>query len=138
KPRWFPALASKELLVGMLFASGCTLPTLLRADTSTRIDVLIAAAYLAVLAWLNCYAIDRWEASPDASIARSAGVLAVVGGLLALALRASHPAAAALVTAAAASAALLVLLDAARTRMTALTLRAAADLVLLTPVVLLR
>jgi len=57
---------------------------------------------------------------------------------LALVLHASHPAAAALVAAAAVSAALLALLDAARTRMTPLTLRAAADLVLLAPAVLLR
>jgi hypothetical protein len=138
KPRWFPPLASKELLVGVLFASGCALPTLLRADSSSRSEVLVAAAYLATLAWLNCYAIDRWEASPHARIARNAGTLTVVGGLLALVLHASHPAAAALVAAAAVSAALLALLDAARTRMTPLTLRAAADLVLLAPAVLLR
>ncbi|MDR3739180.1 MAG: hypothetical protein P4L40_09185 [Terracidiphilus sp.] len=138
KPRGFPALASKELLVGVLFTSGCALPALLRADSAGRTGALTAAAYLAVLAWLNCHAIDRWEGTHDARIAKRAWAVAATGLMLAWALHAAHPAAARLVTAAAVSALLLALLDLRRARMTALLLRVMADLVLLTPVLLLR
>jgi hypothetical protein len=138
KPRWFPALASKELLVGILFAAGCALPALLRADVAGRTGTLIAAAYLAVLAWLNCHAIDRWEGSQDARITKRACAVAVTGLMLAWALYAAYPAAAGLVTAAAVSALLLATLDSRRAWMTPMMQRVMADIVLLTPVVLLR
>lgn len=138
RPRWLPTLASKELLVGVLFAAGCALPALLRAATGTRAGVVTAAAYLAALAWLNCHAIDRWESECAAHVTAKSAALAVAGAALALALRAINPAAAELVCAAVASALLLALLNEARTRMPALTLRACADLALLAPVVLLR
>lgn len=138
RPRWFPALASKELLVGVLFAAGCVLPTLLRADATGRGGALIAAAYLVAVAWLNCHAIDRWEASPDARIAQKACAVAVAGLVIAYAQRGLYPAAAALVATAALSALLLALLDSTRKQMTPLMLRVAADLVLLTPVLMLR
>lgn len=137
RPRWFPALASKELLVGVLFCAGCALPALLRADAAGRNACLIAAAYLAAVAWLNCHAIDRWEAASE-RIAWKAGAVAMVGLLLSGVLFARHPAAAMLTAVAAASGLLLAALDRSRAWMSPLTLRACADLVLLAPVVLLR
>lgn len=138
RPRWFPALASKELLVGVLFSAGCALPALLRADAAGRNACLIAAAYLAAVAWLNCHAIDRWEAATDARIAWKAGAVAMGGLLLTGQLFTTHPAVALLAAMAAASALLLAVLDCMRARLSPLMLRICADLVLLTPVALLR
>ncbi len=63
-------------------------------------------------------------------------LVAFAGMLLAAIAGAGHSHSAALLTAGAVSALLLALLDRMRTRMTPLALRAAADLVLLTPLVL--
>jgi hypothetical protein len=138
-----PKLFSKELLVGLLFAAGCALPAYSRAtfDTHTRLwTLLIPACFFALLAWLNCHAIDRWEAACDSashfSIARLAALIALAGALLASALEA-QPRSAALLIAAAAAALLIALLDALRARLTPVALRAAADLVLLTPALLI-
>ncbi len=96
---------------------------------------------LPLLAWLNCHAIDRWEsgaASPRApGIVASSVLLDLAGLLLAVFLASSQPRAAALVICGAASALLLALLDGWSARLTPLALRAAADLVLLTPLALL-
>ncbi len=142
-PRLAPLL-KKELLVGLLFTAACTLPTFTRAldQAHAALGSLAAvSAYFAVLAWLNCHAIDRWEACVEqpgeSQILMPAGLLAI-GGLL-LAAFASHGQhrLAALAATGAVSALLLALLDRLRNRLTPLALRAAADLVLLTPLVLL-
>ena len=158
--RLLPAMLSKELLVGLLFTAGCVLPTLSRAAAAPggpHWPLWAAAAYFAVLAWLNCHAIERWEGDgcqgAERGIAPAAGVggglvswgrpfpaasLLAVGGLLgAWALFSAAPRPAALLAAGAASSLLLALLDRLRSRLTALALRAAADLVLLTPLALL-
>jgi hypothetical protein len=94
----------------------------------------------ALLAWLNCHAIDRWEALAGGShtgIAARAGLLALVAAVPASVFAAQHPRLGALLALAAASSLLLALLDRLRPRLTPLALRALADLVLLTPLAVL-
>jgi hypothetical protein len=129
----------KELLVGLLFSSACALPVLSRAAAQGSLalrPLSAAAVFYALLAWLNCHAIDRWESEPSQSgtrVSTPAWILAIAGLLVAYNLQ---PRAAALVIGGAASALLLALLDRLRSRLTPLALRVAADLVLLTPLVL--
>jgi hypothetical protein len=134
---------SKEFLVGFLFTVGCALPAWSRAALThgTMLwSLLIPAAAFAALAWLNCYAIDRWESSAESSSQRAithrAEILAITCGLLSAALCASHPRPSALLACATISALLLGELDRLRNRLTPVALRAAADLVLLTPLLL--
>jgi hypothetical protein len=126
---------SKELLVGLLFTAACVLPTAARAAAPLG-PLLPCAVVFALLAWLNCHAIDSWE-SACTSISGPALLLALAGLAAAGVLFAAvHPRPALLLLAAALSALLLALLDRLRARLIPLTLRAAADLVLLTPAVL--
>jgi hypothetical protein len=181
-PPLLPRLFSKELLVGLLFTAGCLLPALTRVTARSTLltytliaPLLIPAAFFALLAWLNCHAIDRWEAGlslrPEMKIAQkgrcfspyinlpalrralasernrpdppsfirsfSAPPLLALAGLLLAAILPAQSRSAALLVAGSASAFLLALLDRFRTRLTPVTLRAAADLVLLTPLFLL-
>lgn len=131
-------LFPKELLVGLLFTAGCALPAWNRAQTHTPAFVA-GAGYFALLAWLNCAAIDRWESADRRAggILSAAALLAAVGCFAGWWAAATDLRVAALLVAGAAAALLLALLDAARGRMTALDLRAAADVVLLTPLALL-
>ena len=103
--------------------------------------LLIPVVFFALLAWLNCHAIDRWEAhqhSPATMPIPLLAVLLALAGLFPAALLLNaQPRSAALLAAGSAAALLLALLDRLRTRLTPITLRAAADLVLLTPVFLL-
>jgi hypothetical protein len=130
----------KELLVGVLFTAACALPALSRAAAQGWMAVwplFAAAVFYALLAWLNCHAIDRWESERPASksrISRRACILAIAGLLVACNLQ---PRPAALIAAGAGSALLLALLDHLRGRLTPLALRAGADLVLLTPLAFL-
>lgn len=158
----FPRLFSgKEFLVGTLFTAGCVLPAWpLDHASGTEHSLLwtfwIPAVYFVALAWLNCSCIARWEAANAVNAAPrepsrgrisrllqlqsarfcAAALLALAGGLLATIASGAHPRAAALLAAGALSALLLALLDSVRTRMTPLALRALADLVLLTPLLL--
>ncbi len=133
----------KELLVGLLFTSACALPVLSRAAAQGNMalwPLSAAAVCFALLAWLNCHAIDRWESREPLSGSRimaPACMLAIAGLLAAYGLSSTQPRLAALVAAGAASALLLALLDGLRERLTPLALRVAADLALLTPLVLL-
>lgn len=158
-PRSFPG---KEFLVGVLFTAGCVLPAwhrphALAAPNSAIWIFWIPAVFFAALAWLNCSCIARWESTDETWEARSgspkhllsdqrlkppatfyASVLLACGGLFSAAVVVSaHPRPAALLSAGATSALMLALLDRTRERMTPLALRAAADLVLLTPLALL-
>ena len=130
----------KELLVGLLFTSACALPVFSRAAVQGSLALwqLSASTVLyALLAWLNCHAIDRWESRPsplESGIPPVACTLSIAGLMVACILQ---PRPAALVAAGAASALLLALLDCFRGRFTPLALRVAADLALLTPLALL-
>ncbi len=143
-PRRAPRLPllSKEFLVGVLFAAGCAFPTLSRlglagASRTAIAQLLVPAVLFAALAWLNCHAIEQWESAPSSRhasrILALAGGMGLCGSLLAASLAFAQPRAAALLAAEVSSALLLALLDRLRQRLSPIALRAAADLVLLTP-----
>jgi hypothetical protein len=142
-----PRLLSKELLVGLLFTAGCVLPAFSRvtigATFPTRsliAPLLIPAVLFTLLAWLNCHAIDHWESNPPSAnrfSIRSLAILLALASLLVAAVLGAHPRSAVLLIAGSAAALLLALLDRLRSRLTPVALRAAADLVLLTPALLL-
>lgn len=141
--RKLPRLLTKEFLVGVIFTAACALPAWLRmrAPVAPLWAFGGVAAYFGALAWLNCYAIAQWE-SGRAELARLARVrrlgaaLALAGLLLACFVTPADARAGALLVAGAASALLLALLDRERDRLTPLALRALADFVLLTPLLM--
>jgi hypothetical protein len=135
----------KELLVGILFTLACVLPAWTRITgphvVTLRLAALPAILSFVALAWLNCHAIEAWESGFEincATIRRRGFTLAWIVGLAAASmLFLHHPRYAALLLAASLSATLLSVLDLQRQRLTPVVLRAAADLVLLTPLALL-
>ncbi len=129
---------SKEFLVGVLFTAGCAFPTLSRMQASSDLPVFAVVAFFALLAWLNCYAIDRWESGGPSAVATSGSALALTGLCLSLICpRTTSLHTAALFGLGSLSALFIVLLNAFHDRLTPVTLRAAADLVLLTPLLFL-
>ena len=134
------APVSREFAVGTIFTAGCVLPALTTTRPSAFYPIALAgpACALAALAWLNVRAIGHWEGdTPDKNGVRGPA-LALAGLALAGAAALVHaePRTAALLFLTAASSFLLLLLDRFRHRLEAVTLRAAADLVLLTPLLL--
>jgi hypothetical protein len=141
--RRLPALlVSKELLVGVIFTAACALPAWYHGQfagtRSPEWPLLGPVLLFALLAWLNCHLIEHWETNTQRlNGPHPAVALALAGAVLALSLAAvQQPAAAALASCGAASALLLALLDRLRSHLTPVALRAAADLVLLTPLFL--
>jgi len=145
-PAWLAPLLSKEFLVGVIFTAGCALPAWSRlralpASGSPFWTVWLPAAYCAALAWFNCHAIGHWEQRPRGR--NATGVLPLgcalgcAGLFLAVLTSTAQPRTAALLLAVSASALLLAWLDRLRNRISPLALRAAADLVLLTPLLLI-
>lgn len=136
---WACSIFSKELLVGALFTAGCAFPVLSRVAAPRSLGPLLAASiFFALLAWLNCSAIERWESDRiSACISICGSLLALAGLSLAVFFSAIRPQVTALLITGSASALSLVMLDRLRGRLTPLALRAAADLVLLTPLFLL-
>jgi hypothetical protein len=159
KPRfcginWLP----KEITVGVVFAAATAVPAWSRLD-SGRAALFPAVAIFAALCWLNCLAIERWENlaptwqlhSPHArdTTCRAAkhfrmvaSALALLSGILIAALtfgsvssnlRKTIPIYVATLTAAL----ILALIDRHRGSFSRLHLRIAADLALLTPILLL-
>ena len=136
---------SRAVLIGVLFTAGCLLPVWSQAALRVAPGLeqrflLIPALFFAALGWLNCHAIARWESNPDAHskpVHPIACLVSLMGICLALLLLQNEPRSAALITAGAASALLLALLDRFRSRLTPLSVRAGADLVLLVPALLL-
>ena len=126
----------KELLVGLIFTTACILPTWSRIP-SGRLAFLPVFLTFAALAWLNCHAIEVWESAGSRhlpGIARAGIFLATITLLGAgmFLLFSQHHIATLMATAAAGSMA-LVLLNARQHPFAPTILRAAADLVLLTP-----
>ena len=159
RPRSLPA---KEFLVGIIFTAGCALPAwhrphTLAADAPNLWSFWIPALDYAALAWLNCSCIARWESAGAAepamhsnrkdtvrpqqarpgSILIASVLLSVFNLCVAAAFAPAHPRPAALLMAAGASSLLLTLLNEHRKGFSALALRTAADLVLLTPLLLI-
>jgi hypothetical protein len=128
----------KELLVGTLFTLACAAPTLNRI-AGHRLTLLPAILIFATLAWLNCHAIESWESDSRRRLAvlGPAIGLAVAASLASFTLSRHDSRQAALLAAAALSAIFLALLDRRRQRLSPITLRASADLVLLTPLLVL-
>jgi hypothetical protein len=145
RSRLLAALLKKELLVGVLFTAACALPAWYQRWLAGRgapaWPFLALVLLFALLAWLNCHLISRWETGknglPGRHAVHPAATLVLATALLATVLCAAHPRAAAVAAAAALSALLLVGLDRLRARLTPVALRASADLVLLTPLLLI-
>ena len=117
----------KELATGLFFAAATLIPCATRHPNAS---LLPAAALFAALCTLNGVFITAWESrSPTRTLAWSSLGLAAAALLLAPALAAQTATFAAIALAALA----LYLLDGIRARLHRTTLRAAADLVLLTP-----
>ena len=156
-PHWFP---NKEFCVAILFTAGCALPSWPRLHgphVASFAAFWIPVGCFAALAWLNCACIAKWEAAdalpgPEFAVGEEkihganqcgpshffpAVLLAIMSLIIAAIALAAHPRTAALLVACAASALFLALLHRLRDRIAPTTLRAAADLALLTPVVLL-
>jgi hypothetical protein len=125
-----------QLAVGLIFAAGCALPvaTRLVAVHSHTFPIFPTLGF-AALAWLNLHAIHQWESPHSAHSIRLPAVLLAVTALACAAV--STPLPATLLATQAASALLIALLDRLRPRITPLTLRAAADFVLLVSALLL-
>ena len=135
-PDWLRKLASKESLVGLLFTAGCAAPALSRLHSS-HAPIFACLALFVLLAWANCAAIESWESTHHQSaIFRRTLVLGVAAISISGALAFTDMRATSLASSAAASAFLLALLDRKRATVSPLTLRALADLVLLTPLFL--
>ncbi len=142
-------LPSKEFLVGVLFTLGCVLPAWSRAGffrSPHAWPLLTTTIVFVLLAWLNCDAIDQWESKKGESNdtpARSASTatfglcLAGVTVFCAALWASSSPRCAVLLGCGAAAALLLSSLDWLCDRFAPVTLRAAADLALLTPALII-
>lgn len=140
---WRRFLLPKEFLVGVLFTAGCALPTFSRLPRNPSPTNFIEGIFFAdvfffvFLAWLNCSAIEHWESSKSSRVFAVAILLSGTGFVLSAAQYRLDIGSATLIATGALAALLLAFLDGVRGRMSALTLRASADLVLLTPLVLI-
>lgn len=139
-------LLPKELVVGVLFTAGCALPTLTRMRLAGFPDaalgwVMTPVMLYAVLAWLNCHAIEKWESERMERMSHLFAASVAMGcagvGMALLLFGMTEPRPAALAACAAGSAGMLSWLERQRARLSPLALRAAADLALLTPIVCL-
>jgi hypothetical protein len=136
-PSWVRMRVSKEFLVGLLFTAGCAAPTLSRLHSAQRSFIACLALFVA-LAWLNCSAIERWESfRPRSGLFQRMAILGIACFVVAGALSYTDARASALACTAGVSALLLLLLDRIRIRISPLTLRTLADMVLLTPMILI-
>ena len=132
----------KEIAVGLFFSAANFIPVVAR-EPAARLQLLPSAVLFAALCSLNCLFIHAWErrqaARPHDTLTRFAiaclptlaTIVAASGIALTLLCRNGIPAACAV------AATLLVLLDHKRRRLTRTHLRAAADLALLTPLLVL-
>ena len=124
----------KQLVVGLYFAAATFTPTLVRHAGPVP-ALLIHAAFFATLCTLNCLFIDAWEEdlrSQHTQLTTTAALLA--GSTLVVSALTTAPA---IPTATALAAASLLALHTVRHRVSRTHLRAAADLALLTPALML-
>lgn len=142
----------KELAVGLVFAAATAVPAWARlpSHSATRIQMLPLILLFAALCWINCVAIEHWEAEISEAVCRSSSSTLWLGAhlsfacytvaLLALGAFAygcrqppARPAYLAGLAALIVSPLLFAGLHHARGRFSPLRLRVAADAVLLTP-----
>ncbi len=139
----------KEISVGVFFSAAVSIPAVALAPAA-GLQILPLAILFAGLCSLNCLYIYRWEHLRPAASSRTAGpephpltraavraLLPSAAGLMGISILLSAALHQPAMLAVASSAALLALLDQGRGQLSPLTLRAAADLVLLTPLPLL-
>jgi len=138
---------AKEAAVAIIFALGCLLPAWTSATTFWRLQLLPAGLLFALLCWLNCVAIERWEgrgsvgARAHASTrwaARHLSALLVASALAAASLtiwRLTLDRPTALAPYLAGAFLFLALLERWRFRLSVDSLRIFADVALLTPLV---
>jgi len=128
----------KEALVGILFTLACVLPVWARTELNP-LELVLPTFLFTLLAWLNCHLIDRWESTvPQRNVLQSTLALSGVFLVAAILFGSFHqPRLAALLGAGAAGSFGLGILDLVASRLAPITLRAAADLVLLSPAILL-
>lgn len=131
----------KELAVAILFAAATAVPAWSRLGTDKE-QLVPAIIFFALLCWINCVGIEKWEGGAFHATTRWAGlhlrpiVTITALGSLAAALLAPSTGLAVVYLAAAVSSGLLFALDARSSRLSPLHLRIAADVALLTPVAL--
>ncbi|MGC2399263.1 MAG: hypothetical protein WA510_05760 [Acidobacteriaceae bacterium] len=134
----------KELAVAVLFAAATAVPAWSRlgASGTGRERLAPAIVLFALLCWMNCAGIEKWEGGHAHGTTRWASLhlrqIATVTALLCLAaaLLAPSRGLAALYLAALVSSGLLFLLDARSSRLKTLHVRIAADVALLSPLAL--
>jgi hypothetical protein len=135
---WLP----KELAVAILFAAATAVPAWSRLgvnDGSGKEQLAPAVVFFALLCWINCVSIEKWEQGNPHSTTRWASLhLRAIVTMIALlslagALLAPFPSLKAVYLAALLSSGLLLALDLRRTHFSPLHLRIAADAALLTP-----
>jgi len=138
---------AKEAAVALIFALGCILPAWSAASTSVRSQLAPAGVLFALLCWLNCVAIERWEGLGSVSVrahpstrwaARHLSALLIASALAAAALaffRHSLGRPTALAPYLACAFLLLAVLERFRQRLSVDSLRIFADVALLTPLV---
>lgn len=128
----------KELFVALIFTAACVLPTFARTHHSSAL--IVSALLFVALAWLNCHAIQLWESrgsSAKNSVLAAATFLGILTILTAWVSARVDARFAALDGAVALSVLLIVLLQIYKQHFSRLALRIAADLALLTPLLLL-
>ena len=138
----------KEIAVGLFFAAAVFIPTVAR-QPALRPSLLPVAALFAALCGLNCLFIYAWEHETPGTLTKRAHpttrlalahlpALTILTAAAGAALALLHLSSSRLIPAACALAALsLFLLDRNRLHLSRTNLRAAADLALLTPILLL-
>jgi hypothetical protein len=132
----------KELAVAIIFAAATAVPAWSRLDVRKE-QLAPAVMFFAVLCWINCVGIEKWETGGTLhATTRWAGLhLRAIVTMIALfavaaALLAPSRGLMAVYLAAFCSSGLFLLLDARSTRLSPLHLRIAADAALLTPLAL--
>ncbi len=134
--------SSKEAAVGIIFAAACVIPALARHPLASY-WLLATGMLFAALCWLNCLLIDQWESSSLRAAVhpslRASGRWLCTVALAAALLSAGrhHPLYAVLDLCVLLSTTLLLVLDHQRYKLAPVPLRACADAVLLTPILLL-
>ena len=135
----------KELAVAILFAAATAVPAWSRLSAGNRLEkeqLAPAIIFFALLCWINCVGIEKWEGGNPHVITRWASLhLRSIATMIALfsfaaALLAPSRGLMAVYLAALLSSGLLFALDARSSRLSPLHLRIAADAALLTPLAL--
>lgn len=136
---------AKEAAVAVIFALGCVLPAWSNASSFLRSQLAPAGLLFALLCWLNCVAIERWEGRGEVGVRAHPSTRWAAGHLSGLLIASALAAAAlagwrltvgrptALAPYLACAFLLLALLERWRFRLSVDALRIFADIALLTP-----